>query len=514
MQQEGFGAYLFVEDDGSVLRYCIDSERVRIGRDESNDIWIDNPAVRPHTLLVYAKDQEHCIKVYDGAKVSLNSVPVTGMHRLYSGDRIGIADREFLYGRDDTPAECSIGLTVVVDGCLSHAVVFRRTRIRIGRRDADLVLNDAAVSDRHLQLECYGTDGVYALDLGSTAGTLVRGKRLDDTRCRLTDGSVISLGRIELRVHLLPSDAHGLLLAQALPDQPKVPLAAPAPMDRSAGQRRDPSAQGPRRRVADSRPVSSGFIRPLHQPNAARPNTPLPEAMPALSEPPEPAAVPATEIGSLQEILQRAHQNKAAEQLAQRPPAARPLDSRPAVRLKPELMEQSQVVPAGGLIRARPWHAPGAMVPVSASPTAMHEQRTDVLDTDAIRARTAGKASWLHEAEAHFERRPEGAPMTQALDISAEEGRYRPSHDRPQTWVGRPDEPAPPAARRFNERPRLSKAVLSESEQAANPGLRRGPVDPQENLDGPVQDRHADPSLRHVSSRNIDRSRRLDSDKD
>jgi pSer/pThr/pTyr-binding forkhead associated (FHA) protein len=543
VQHDPFGAYLFIEDDGQILRFRIDSDRVRIGRDETNDIWIDNPAVRPHTLLVYAKDQEHCIKVYEGAKVLLNGVPVAGMHRLYSGDRIGIADREFLYGRDDTPAECSLGLTVLVDGVLSHGVVFRRTRIRIGRRDADLLLNDAAVSDRHLMLECYGPDGVYALDLASAGGTYVRGERLGPDRVRVTDGMVLSMGRIELRVHILPSDAHGLLLAEALPDQPKVPLAAPAPMNRSAGQRHDPGVLANKRRVADARPVSSGFIRPLHQANAARPSTPLPDAIPAAAlaqdelrttseplpqgRPAGPAVVPVTEIGSLQQILQRAQLQKVAEQLAQRQPAQQPerarQDLQPAVRVKPELMPEPGEPPplprhrtqpqdeSWESPRARPRELPGSMVPVSASPTALHEQRTDVLDTDAIRARTAGKASWLQEAEAHFVQRPQGAPLTQALDLGNGEERYRLGRgDAPQTWVGKADEPAPPPARRFNEPPRQPKALLSEAERAANPGLHR--IDPNERLDGPVQDRHADPSRRHLPSRVIDRSRRLDTD--
>lgn len=510
-----------------MLRYAIESERVRIGREESNDIWIDNPAVRPHTLLIYAKDETHCIKVYDGAKVLLNGAPVSGMHRLYSGDRIGIADREFLYGRDDTPAECAVGLTVMVGGLVAHATVFRRTRVRIGRRDADIVLNDAAIGDQHLAIECYGHDGLYACDLGSPTGTVLRGVRIED-RVRLTDGAVLVMGRISLRVHVLPSDGHGLLLAQALPDQPKVPLAAPAPMDRSPPQRHDPSAQGPRRRIADQRPVAGGFVRPLHQNNAtAEPPPPEPNRYAPARTHLESAVhddddVPVTEIGSLQHILQRAHQQKVSEQQAQR--QQRPVvDERPAVRVKAEVMQAGERPPPLPEARART-HEPlrvrshdKEMVEVSASPTGFHEQMTNVLDTDAIRARTRGGADWRVEAERHFEQRPSGAPLTMALDVSTGEEsptRFR-RDDRPRTWVGQA-EPAPPPPSAPNlrqaDRSRLDKARLSESELAANPGFYRERPDMQEQVDGPVRDRKADVSRRVGLAPNIDRSRRLDPD--
>ncbi len=448
-QSEGSGAYLFVEDDGQVLRYPLDSDRVRIGRDTSNDIWVDHVAVRPHTLLVYAKDGEHSMKVFDGAKVLLNGSPVNGMHRLYSGDRIGVADREFVYARDDTPAEVAVGLTVMVDGVVQYGMAFRRPRIVVGRREGDVVVNDPSLNDPHLIIECYSATGLYAWDLGNAIPTKIDGVRIEE-RVRLHDGAMLAMGRVSLRVHILSTDAHGLLLAAALPDQPKVPLGAPAPMDRSPAQRRDPGAQGPRHRQADSGPVSGGFIRPQHSPNAGSFQVPV-QRPPAPPPPPDldfeerpdhDPNVPVTEIGSLQQLMlqERGRSKDVAipvhpswlvespqqpqpqqrsqpavpggasdgQQLMELPiirPGVSAASSsglsrgpdRPAVRVKAEVMQSSAA-------QSEPQHRQDEMVAVSPSPTGFHERRTNLV----------GSQDPVMRPE---RQRPAGAPVTQMLDV-------------------------------------------------------------------------------------------------
>jgi len=389
-----------------VLRYALENDHVRIGRDPSNDIWIDNPAVRPHTLLVYRREDEYNIKVYDGAKVLLNGAPVTGMHKLYSGDRIGVADREFLYGRDDTPPAIALGLTVVMDGCVSHAVAFRRTRLRVGRRGADLVLNDPSVADQHFEIECYGADATFIACSGSAQGVFVKGVKVTG-RTRLGEGAMITAGRVTLRLHLMPNEAHGLLLADGLPDKPKVPVGAPSPMDRSAGLRHDPGAQSPRQRAGDSRPVQGGFIRPVHQQNSvsSRPVS-SPQAVAAQrSPPPEPSAVPVTEIGSLAQLLvaQKAAQSQPGptglirKTPGQQSSPQQQVAQRQAVHVKPEVMAGGHPDPIAEhlaqqnarQLRGRPREEIGEMKAVSRlsadDDEEMHRLQTNVLDTNQVR---------------------------------------------------------------------------------------------------------------------------------
>lgn len=357
-----------------MLRYQLEAERVRIGRDVSNDIWIDHPHVRPHTLLVFRRDADHHLKVYEGAKVLLNGAPVVGIHRLYGGDRIGLADREFLYGRDDTPAETALGLTVMRGGAVLYATVLRRTVVRIGRHGPDLSLDDPSVKDAHLSLECYGSDSIFAVE--GTSGA---------ERRRVTEDALLQVGIFSLRVHLLPADAHGLLLPTARPDKPTLPLGAPPPMDRSPGVRRDPGAQSPRQRVADARPVQGGFIRPADSPNAGSQRAGSP---PPLQE----ALVPVTEIASL-EMIRAAHD-------------ARP--HLPAVRIKPEVLAAAgaEVLPA--------WHA--APPPLPQKPQ-LHDQNTQVLDTDAIAGRMRDQPPPLHPPGM-----AERIPMTAVLDTTGARG--------------------------------------------------------------------------------------------
>lgn len=69
----------------------------------------------------------------------------------------------------------------------------------IGRgEDADIVLDDPGVSRRHAEVRLHGQD-VRVADLGSTNGTFLDGERTQSGR--LSDGSVITIGRSRLTFH-------------------------------------------------------------------------------------------------------------------------------------------------------------------------------------------------------------------------------------------------------------------------------------------------------------------------
>jgi hypothetical protein len=72
--------------------------------------------------------------------------------------------------------------------------------LRIGRAlDNDLVIADSRVSRYHAQI-VRDTDGPVVRDLGSTNGTSVAGRTVQENR--LVDGDLISLGGYEIRVHV------------------------------------------------------------------------------------------------------------------------------------------------------------------------------------------------------------------------------------------------------------------------------------------------------------------------
>lgn len=232
---EAEGRWLFfVDDDGAVLRYRVGAEgdgkggRVHIGSDPRNDIFFEHPQVPARALVVVERDGVDVVKVYDGARVALNGVVVTGMHRLYSGDRVRVGDHTFLYARDDTTPDLALGLTVVFGGEVIKAVLLRQTRILIGR-SGDLVLDDPSVDEEHAMIECYADEGIFVRHLGGALGTSVDGEPISG-RAAIDDGSLLQIGRVTVLVHKLATDGLGLLAPpKKKPERIDARFAEPSP---------------------------------------------------------------------------------------------------------------------------------------------------------------------------------------------------------------------------------------------------------------------------------------------
>jgi len=101
------------------------------------------------------------------------------------------------------PATAGVGgppriATVTVTG-VDHDVVLRGERFVVGRlKTCDISLPDANVSREHAAFEPDGP-GWAVVDLGSTNGTVVNGRRV--ARQTLTDGDVVTVGITELVYH-------------------------------------------------------------------------------------------------------------------------------------------------------------------------------------------------------------------------------------------------------------------------------------------------------------------------
>lgn len=409
-------SYLFVDDDERIVRFPLGAERIRIGRDQTNDIWIEHPDVQAHALLLFKRNGQDALKVYDGATVTLNGVLVTKLHRLYGGDRIGVADREFLYGRDDTRADVAIGLSIAHGDTIKKAVVLRQTRIRIGRRDADVVLDDPSVSDRHVLIEAYASDGLFVSDSGSSMGTRLDGEKLTE-RARLVDGAVLQVGRVTLRVHVMSADGAGLLVVpgpkQVRPRQVKTPLGA---QPRRSGQQthggsadeasdptidlRDddvlvepevphPTVIGSLRDIAATAATGAEDDAPPRTRKRPRSQAVAPPYAPPRLATPQPAAMPPPP--PISRTKQRA---PSAPRQSQR----EPVDDRPSVQISPEVYERGRkhVDPAPGpriretgrryaAGRSRDSDAQVPVVPPRKQTSSIHEQLTDVLDARNVK---------------------------------------------------------------------------------------------------------------------------------
>ncbi len=202
----------FRDDDERVLEAAIGDGtdgRLRIGRDpERNHIYLDHPACPQLALVIFERDGVDVVKVYEGARVSVNGALVQGMHRLYGGDRLRVGDRDFYYGRSDTPPELALGLTIAFGGEVRQATVVRAASIILGR-GGDVVLDDPSVLETHARLECFGEGAVFVVPLPNAACWL-DGTRIDQ-RASLVDGARLQLGRVEVGVRVLPAEGLGLL---------------------------------------------------------------------------------------------------------------------------------------------------------------------------------------------------------------------------------------------------------------------------------------------------------------
>jgi len=71
----------------------------------------------------------------------------------------------------------------------------------VGRQAEDIPLNDPKVSSRHAEIKVLGPDEYYIIDLASTNGTLLNGKRVERRKFKHEDE--IQLGDTILRIAVL-----------------------------------------------------------------------------------------------------------------------------------------------------------------------------------------------------------------------------------------------------------------------------------------------------------------------
>ncbi|MDQ4049716.1 MAG: FHA domain-containing protein, partial [Actinomycetota bacterium] len=94
---------------------------------------------------------------------------------------------------------------VFTEGPLAGERIALDREMTVGRADCDITLDDRQVSRRHLALRPADTE-LQVEDLGSSNGTFVNGRRIDET-VSAGDGDVVQLGTSELIVQVgVPAD--------------------------------------------------------------------------------------------------------------------------------------------------------------------------------------------------------------------------------------------------------------------------------------------------------------------
>jgi hypothetical protein len=172
----------------------------------------------------------------------------------------------------------------------------------IGRKDADVTIDDPELSRRHLAVRPLER-GVEVEDLGSRNGTFVNGSRLTDP-LTLTVAGTISAGSTEIAVELplAPTRVRDVPAAAppaAAPPPPAVPPAPAAPPAEPPHAAPPPAAAPPEPPPAAPPPgppaaPPAAAAPPAEPPHAAPPPAaPPPAAAPRRAAPPPPLAAPA-----------------------------------------------------------------------------------------------------------------------------------------------------------------------------------------------------------------------------
>ena len=162
--------------------YPVPASGLVFGRDPTCDVVIGSTEVsRKHASLSAGPDG-YLLRDTSTNGVLVNGEPASSPALLGRGDVLTIGDEEFRFHADSAPPPKAAlaSLEVIGSGVLKGTVIDVRSPLAHVGRGAhnDIVVSDESVSDSHAKLQ-RREDGWYVVDMGSTNGTYVGGRRID-----------------------------------------------------------------------------------------------------------------------------------------------------------------------------------------------------------------------------------------------------------------------------------------------------------------------------------------------
>lgn len=120
--------------------------------------------------------------------------------RLAHGDRIACGAQELRYAEARTHAPRMLRLGFELPGGPDRVELDHPgSEIVIGRKGADVVVEDDSLSRHHLAIEHFGDEMLWVRDLDSTNGSRIAGKPMVG-RVAITPGAVFHVGRVKVDV--------------------------------------------------------------------------------------------------------------------------------------------------------------------------------------------------------------------------------------------------------------------------------------------------------------------------
>ena len=160
--------------------YAVPEGGLVVGRDPTCDVVVPTGEIsRKHAVITAAADG-YLVTDMSANGLSVNGQRVASSCRLVRGDVLKVGPEEFRFHADIAPARPVLGTLEVKSSGLLNGTTFeiRSHLTHIGRgAHNEIVLGDDSVSDSHAKLQLRD-DGWYVVDMGSTNGTYVGGRRI------------------------------------------------------------------------------------------------------------------------------------------------------------------------------------------------------------------------------------------------------------------------------------------------------------------------------------------------
>jgi pSer/pThr/pTyr-binding forkhead associated (FHA) protein len=162
--------------------YVIPAEGVVFGRDPSCDIVVGSTEVSRRHASLSPSPEGYLLRDTSTNGVLVNGEPASSPALLGKGDVLTIGDEQFRFHADSAPPprEPLATLEVIGSGLLKGKMMEVRSPLAHVGRGAhnDIIVADESVSDSHAKLQ-RREDGWYVVDMGSTNGTYVGGRRIE-----------------------------------------------------------------------------------------------------------------------------------------------------------------------------------------------------------------------------------------------------------------------------------------------------------------------------------------------
>jgi len=162
--------------------YVVPAAGVVFGRDPTCDIVVGSTDVSRRHASLSPSPEGYLLRDTSTNGVLVNGEPAISPSLLGRGDVLTIGEEQFRFYADSAPPRKPplATLEAIGSGLLRGTIMeVRSPLVHIGRgAHNDIVVSDESVSDSHAKLQ-RREDGWYVVDIGSTNGTYVGGRRID-----------------------------------------------------------------------------------------------------------------------------------------------------------------------------------------------------------------------------------------------------------------------------------------------------------------------------------------------